>query len=97
MAQKPQQQQPAEEAKKGKPAKGTLSRFDAAALVVRQLTTAATLDEVNQLANELFVKHGGVSDPAKGFSSTRWAVQVAEKFGLVKTERTVTIHPAAKS
>lgn len=93
MSKKTEKQQPAT-AKKDK----TPTRFDAATQVVRELTDAATLEEVNAAADALFVKHGGESNPAKARSHTKWAVQLAKKFGLIEVERTVTvtIRPATK-
>ena len=95
MDKKPQQQPASETAKKGEASTGSFSRLDAAALVVQQLTGTATLEEVNAAADALYVQRGGKSNLKKALSSTKWAVQAAEKFGFIVTERTVTIRAVA--
>ena len=71
-----------------------ISRFDAAARVIKELKEPTGLTRLNDAADTAFVKAGGKSNLKLSLWSTRQAVKAAERFGLVVVSREeVTITP----
>lgn len=74
----------------------TMSRFDAAAAVVRQLTEPVTLTKLNEIAYGRFVEAGGKTNLKTMLWDTKQAIKAATVFGIVEVNREVTIRPASK-
>lgn len=89
MAKKPEQPTP-------KQPVVTMSRFDAAARAIKELAGPTTLADLNQAADNLYVKAGGKSNPKLVLWSTRQAVKAAQGFGLVTVTRAEIIISPAK-
>jgi hypothetical protein len=73
-----------------------MSRFDAAALVVRQLTEPVTLTRLNEIAYECFVEAGGKTTLKTMLWDTKQAIKAATVFGIVTVDREVTVRPVNK-